>query len=562
MSKKKYNYPIEKINIKEEEEEEEEEEEDDKLTKEHIRLSKIVNELEKLPKQVQHSEEWHKGRELHMTGSDSGCFMGVNKYEPQYKFIIKKVWKQPFSGNCNTYHGNKYEEIVTMFYEEINNVKVSEFGLIEHPNKESGCDFLAISPDGIVSKYKKDIKHKTNLVGRMIEIKCPVTRRILKKGDIKGKICPIYYWTQVQLQLECCNLEECDFVQCKIVEYINHDEFVNDSIIETPWLSKDSGHFKGAVIQILPKKNMNEILEKYEEAVWKYSKFIYPPDLKMSPYEYDKWIARTIENMEDDKPAYYIDKVIYWKLDDYHIQLIKRDKEWFEEGLPLMKKIWKNITILRNSPEKAELLKKYIDCQHPDDIVNKIMMESIDAICNDNKKEIERIKKEIKILEEDKQIKDEEYNSDNCDECMFSDDENTPTKKTVKKSTKKSIEKSDNRDECMFSDSDSDSDTPPKTVKKSTKKPIEKSDNRDECMFSDSDTPPKTVKKSTKKPIEKSDNRDECMFSDSDSDIPPKKSTKKLIDKPSKKSIEKSDNSNECMFSDSDSDTPPKKSKK
>jgi hypothetical protein len=299
----------------------------------------------------------------------------------------------------------------------------------------------------------------------MVEIKCPTTRKIIKKGDVKGKICPIYYWTQVQLQLECCKLEECDFVQCKIVEYINHDEFVNDSDIEKPWLSKDSGHFKGAVIQILPKKNMNEIIEKYNESVWKYSKFIYPQNLKMTPYEYDKWIVRTIETMDDDNAGYFIDKIIYWKLDDYHIQLIERDEEWFEESLPLMNKIWKNITILRNSSEKAELLKKYIDCQDPDDIVNKKMMESIDAICNNDNKEIKKIKKQIEILEKKKIINDEEYNSDNCDECMFSDDDNKEIgkiKKQIEILEKKKIisdeeYNSDNCDECMFSD---DEDTP------------------------------------------------------------------------------------------------------
>lgn len=527
MSKKKYNYPIEKIN------KEEIEDEDDDLSKEHLRLQKIVTKLEKLPKQAQHSAEWFKGRNDHMTGSDSGCFMGVNKYEHQYKFIVKKLWKQPFSGNSNMYHGNKYEQIATMFYEETNNVKASEFGLIEHPNKEAECDFLAISPDGVVSKYKKDGQHKTNLVGRMIEIKCPVTRQILKRGDVKGKICPIYYWTQVQLQLECCDLEECDFVQCKILEYMNHDEFVNDSMTDEPWLSKNSGNYKGAVIQILPKKNMSEILENYEESVWKYSKFIYPESLKMSPYDYDKWIVRTTENMKNDHPDYFIDKIVYWKLDDYHIQLIKRDKEWFEDGLPLMKKIWNYITILRKSVEKAELFKQYLDCQNPldkSDEQNDKMMEAIDAICNNSKKKVDIIKKEIEEYDEQQKIKDEERKLRKSDgskkkeisesesfdnECMFSDDEDSspvkPKKKISKiKPIKKKQQKSDSEDNgCMFSDSD---DSP---VKKQSKKTSKKTSKKSSKKSSKKTSGKTSMNPSKKKKQLKSDSSDnECMFSD------------------------------------------------
>ena len=35
-------------------------------------------------------------------------------------------------------------------------------------------------------------------------------------GEIDGEICPHYYWVQVQVQLECCDLEEFDFWQCSI----------------------------------------------------------------------------------------------------------------------------------------------------------------------------------------------------------------------------------------------------------------------------------------------------------------------------------------------------------
>jgi hypothetical protein len=53
---------------------------------------------------------------------------------------------------------------------------------------------LGASPDGVTED------------GLLIEIKCPLTRKIEKKV-------PSYYLPQVQLQLEITDLEECDFVQ-------------------------------------------------------------------------------------------------------------------------------------------------------------------------------------------------------------------------------------------------------------------------------------------------------------------------------------------------------------
>ena len=113
------------------------------------------------------------------------------------------------------------EEPATMVYQYRMNVTVEEFGLMIHPK----YSFLGASPDGIVNHYKLNGKHKTKYVGRMLEIKCPKVRKIKMDGPIKNHICPIYYWDQVQLQLECCDLEECDFWQCKISLYKTRQEF-------------------------------------------------------------------------------------------------------------------------------------------------------------------------------------------------------------------------------------------------------------------------------------------------------------------------------------------------
>ena len=63
-------------------------------------------------------------------------------------------------------------------------------------------NLLAASPDGIVGKYKSDGKTITDKVGEFLEVKCPYKRNIETNGEIKGTICSICYWIQIQLQVE------------------------------------------------------------------------------------------------------------------------------------------------------------------------------------------------------------------------------------------------------------------------------------------------------------------------------------------------------------------------
>ena len=134
--------------------------------------------------------------------------------------------------------------------------------------------------NGIVSHYKHNGKHKTNLVGRMLEIKCPVSRKINTTGSVRGVICPVYYWDQVQIQLETCDLDECDFWQCKIIEYENREAFIKDTDGKEPFRSKQFQNEKGCLIQLMPKRLPSEAKnKKNDELIYEYAKFIRPSEL-------------------------------------------------------------------------------------------------------------------------------------------------------------------------------------------------------------------------------------------------------------------------------------------
>ena len=120
-----------------------------------------------------------------------------------------------FIENEYVHHGKKYEEIGNMFYSFRNNVSVGEYGLIQHDKHT----FIGASPDGICDKNTTDGHNLSKLIGRLLEIKFPAIRKIKMQGNLDGDICPHYYYVQVQTQLFVTNLDECDFLQCKVEEY-------------------------------------------------------------------------------------------------------------------------------------------------------------------------------------------------------------------------------------------------------------------------------------------------------------------------------------------------------
>jgi len=185
-------------------------------------------------------------------------------------------------------------------------------------------------------------------------------------GPIKGHICPEYYWVQVQLQLECCNLEECDFWQCDIGEYKNKDEFLQDTDPNEPFRSIETGFEKGCLIQLIPKDKIGDAVlngSNYFKTIHDHATFIYPPKIEMTPYECDLWIAETVSKMSTDSKYFnsIFDKVIYWRLNKSNNVKIDRDRKWFAENIGKFEQMWNYVTYFRNNQDKLNMLIDYID---------------------------------------------------------------------------------------------------------------------------------------------------------------------------------------------------------
>ena len=108
--------------------------------------------------------------------------------------------------------GQKYEPLSVMLYEYDYDTTIEDFGCIQH----SKYSFIGASPDGINNDPKSD------KYGRMLEIKNIVNREIT---GIPSKM----YWIQMQIQMETCNLNYCDFLETQFKEYENEEQFYGDN---------------------------------------------------------------------------------------------------------------------------------------------------------------------------------------------------------------------------------------------------------------------------------------------------------------------------------------------
>lgn len=208
--------------------------------------------------------------------------------------------------NSPLHWGQKYEEISRMIYESRNNTQVGEFGCIPH----SDYPFLGASPDGI------NINPSSPLYGRMLEIKNIFNR------EIDGV--PLEeYWIQMQLQMQVCKCDECDFLETRFKEYPDEEEFLKDSAsdFDNEFHLTNARTLKG-VFSYFIKDGGTPV-------------YYYAP-LYLTRKEYDTWCEEIIDKHTD---LVWI-KNIYWYLHQYSCVLVLRNDVWFKNAIPQIEKVW------------------------------------------------------------------------------------------------------------------------------------------------------------------------------------------------------------------------------
>jgi putative phage-type endonuclease len=359
-------------------------------------FEKIKNNYEiirKIKSPPQRSKLWFKMRENVISASDGGCALGLNKYEPQYKFIYKKVFGSDFKTNKACYWGKCFEDAVVLSYEFINDCIVEDFGLL--PNEK--YKYISASPDGIVYPYKKD-GSMSNIPSRMLEIKCVVSRTLNFTGNIYDNMCPSYYWVQTQLQMQTTNVNECDFAQYKIEEFDCKDDFIKDNYMDCDYISNTTNLEKSLLIEVIPNNlGDDDYIEGYikNQTIYDKTKHFYPPKINLTLYEMEEWekeFKTKLENLEifdeiEDEEGNITDIIYYkyhntkyYRIMEKNCTLIVKDDKWFEEKIPVFESVWNNVLFLRQNPKKAIEWKNYVDSMNRKN--NALIIKKLEELTN------------------------------------------------------------------------------------------------------------------------------------------------------------------------------------
>lgn len=213
----------------------------------------------------QRTPEWYSIKHIKLSASEIASILDCNIYQTSHDLLIKKI--KPYNEvdqsliQSSLSWGIKFEPIAEKFYEFLTNETLHKIGLVIHPL----YDFIGASPDGLL------------MTGKLVELKCPYTRYI--DGSV-----PIYYWIQMQIQMEVCNIDKCDYLDCKFHEYINKESYESD-------INIDKNH-KGIYIN-------NNI-------------------------------------------------TIYWRIDKFLLKTIDRDKEWFEKNVNKISAFYDKMTYYKS----------------------------------------------------------------------------------------------------------------------------------------------------------------------------------------------------------------------
>ena len=311
-------------------------------------ITEKLDYLRALPQPAQRTKEWYTCR--HNMISASSAHKALGTQAAANSLIYEKCCppsvenEEDSATNCipnmagPREWGHRYEHVSVMLYEQIYQTKIEEFGCIQHPVHT----FLGASPDGI------NVDPKSPRYGRLLEIKNVISR------EITGIPKPEYY-TQVQLQEEVCDIDECDFLETKFREYSCRQEYLDDTDATTDAAATErnmnthAGHRKGIIIAFVCRpENDPAAAPQTKPGLTPQTMFCQPTKPKLK-YEYlpitictqdaaDAWCYATIDRAETE--GYDFIKYFYWRLEIFSCVLIERNTAWFARNLPKFRAVW------------------------------------------------------------------------------------------------------------------------------------------------------------------------------------------------------------------------------
>lgn len=123
----------------------------------------------------------------------------------------------------------------------------------------------------------------------------------------------------MQLQMECCNIDVCDFVETRFKEYENEEEFYQEEDLEKQ---------RGIILHYIDKT-----LEKSHIPYYVYM----PLTVELEKESIASYIKTKNEELKEE---YVLYETKYWYLDEYSCVSVQRNRLWFQEALVKIQDFW------------------------------------------------------------------------------------------------------------------------------------------------------------------------------------------------------------------------------
>ena len=266
--------------------------------------------MRSVPQSEQRTTEWYEDRWNMISASSAWKALSSQSYKNS--LIYEKC--QPLDTNKyksvnvdSPFHwGQKYEPLSIQIYENKYNTVVEDFGCIPHQKFKN----IGASPDGI------NTDPSSTRYGRMVEVKNRFSESVPITGIPKEE-----YWIQMQLQMNVCELNECDFLETRFKEYSSYSQFKEDGNFNYT----EHGKIKGIYLYF----------QKDEMPHYEY------PELYLTEHEFEEWQTNKIIELEKKNMVWISN--IYWYLDKYSCVLVFKNSLWFDEAVKEINSVWDTI---------------------------------------------------------------------------------------------------------------------------------------------------------------------------------------------------------------------------
>ena len=264
-----------------------------------------IHEILSRPQVAQRTEEWYTQALRYLTASQFGTLYASPRTRGQLvlekagltaterhgqRLVTPSDYMSPFDW------GIRFEPVIRTIYSALTGTVVADVGRLYHRSLSN----LAASPDGIVIE---DTTPTQERLGRLVEYKAPVTRKLLQK-------IPSEYYMQMQIQMEVADIDRCDYCEMKFYSVYN-DKMREPCAKQT--------HYRGYIALIMK----DGVLDRYE-----YSPLNAPAD----------WTYVVDEDVNER-----VYERIEWWLEDYYLETVVRDRAWFAGTIPIMEAFWYDV---------------------------------------------------------------------------------------------------------------------------------------------------------------------------------------------------------------------------